>query len=117
MTFDLASDSQEQECMFIDVEEGQVRIKDAKATAKVIGKIRIFANSDKIPYGYLTKKIAEANPSDTANLFFHGFESNHGAYLNIAERSLSFVYLFESQYDPNMGEITELINDINIVGT
>jgi hypothetical protein len=108
VTLDLVSASKEEEVIFIEVESANNRIKDGNQISKVTGKLRIFANSDKLPYGYLSKKIAEAKPDDTKDLFFYDFEENKGTIENICERSLSFIYLFNSQYNPDMGTITEL---------
>ncbi len=105
VTFDLPSDSREQECIFIEVESAKARLKDARQIARVSGKIRVFCNSDKLPYGYFSKKIHRAAAADTRDLFFFDFEENAGTIGNICERSMSFIYLFESQHDPNTGSI------------
>lgn len=116
VTFDLPSESQEQECIFIDVKTSAGRVKDGFFTAKVTGGVRIYANSEKMPYGYLTKRIVEAKPEDTKDLFFYDFEENAGQFRNISERSMSFIYLFDSQYNPNVGEIEGLITNVEFEG-
>jgi len=108
VTYDLPSESQEQEAIFVEIDECKTKITDAREIAKVTGKIKIFANSDKLPYGFLTKRIAEAHASDVKDLMFYSFEENHGTFGNIAERSMQFVYLFDSQYNPELGTMTEL---------
>lgn len=107
-TFNLPSESQEQETLFIEVSSAKNKIKDGRATAVVRGKIRVFCNQDKVPYGYFSKKIDSAAKVDIQDLFFYDIEENAGTFLNISERSMSFVYLFETQYDPALGEINEL---------
>jgi hypothetical protein len=107
-TFNLPGESQEQECLFIEIENSRNTIKDGKEIARVTGKIRVFGNQEKIPFGYFSKKIQSAAPADTKDLFFFDFEENAGTFLNIAERSLSFVYFFNSQYDPALGTITSI---------
>lgn len=108
VTFDLPSESQEQEGVFVQVESARWRIKDAKQIARVTGTIRVFANQDKLSYGYFNKKISEADADDTRNLFFFDFEENKGTFRNIVERSMGFLYLFDSQYDPSIGTLNEI---------
>ncbi len=115
-TFDLPSESQEQEIIFIEVVSSKNNVSDAKFKAKVTGKIRVFCNTEKLPYGYFSKKIAEADPADTKDLFFYDIEENNGTFRNIAERTMSFIYLFDVQYNPAIGEINELISDIEFEG-
>jgi hypothetical protein len=97
--------SREQECIFVRIDSAKSRIFDRRQTAKVMGKLIVFCNSDKLPYGYFSKKIAAANKSDLSSLFFYDIEENAGIFLNISERSMSFVFLFDSQYDPNIGTL------------
>lgn len=56
----------------------------------------------------LIKKISEADADDTRNLFFFDFEENKGTFRNIVERSMGFLYLFDSQYDPSIGTLNEI---------
>jgi hypothetical protein len=107
-TFDLPSETQEQECLFIQVESARPTIKDGRELAYVTGRIRVFANADKLPFGYFMKKLKSANQTDTKDLFFFDFEENAGTFRNVAERSLGFIYFFDSQYDPNLGTITSI---------
>lgn len=107
-TFDKPGESQEQEAVFIDVISSMNKISPPTESAKVTGRLHIFANADKLPYGYFSKKIKEADSADTKDLFFFEFEENKGTFRNICERSLSFIYFFEKQYDPEQGEITSI---------
>ena len=109
---DLHSDSKEQECLFIKIEKSNCAKKDGKFVAEVKGTISVFCNSEKLPFGYLTKKIVEAKPEDTKDLFFHDFEDNNNLFQNICERTMKFIYLFEAQYDPNIGTLNELETEI-----
>lgn len=107
VTFDNPGESNEQNCMFIQVEKADVRIRDGRQISKSMGTLRVFANADKLPYGFFAKKIAEASPVDTERFFF-GAEENLGTFQNIAERRFSFVFLLDSQYDPALGTISEV---------
>jgi hypothetical protein len=108
ITYALPSESQEQECLFIQVDRSRNTIKDGKQIALVEGKLRVFGNSEKIPFGYFSKCIQRSSPDLTKDLFFFDFEENAGTYQNIVERSLSFIYFFNSQYDPALGTITSI---------
>jgi len=107
VTFDRPSDSKEQECVFIDVTKPQIKIVDAREIAKIEGVIRVFANSEKLPFGYFAKKIQLAKIEDTRGFFF-GPEENEGTFRNIAQRKFDFTFLFDSQYDPNIGTLESI---------
>lgn len=111
--YDVPSDSQEQECLFINVISSKNQVKDGRVTGKVTGKILVFCNPEKLPYGYFTKCVVEADIADTKDLFFYEFEDNAGMASGISERSMSFIYLFDQQYNPNIGELTSLTNEIS----
>ncbi len=108
VTFAEPGESAEQECIFIGVEHSTNAIKDKRAKAKVTGTISMFGNADKLPFGFFSKRIAQADASDTVDLFFHDFESNTRRYQNLVQRACSFVYFFDSQYDPDTGTITSI---------
>lgn len=108
VTFDRPGESQEQEAAFVEVEKAQCRVKDARQIARVTGKLHVFAQLDKMPYGYFSKCIAEAPAEDTSSFYFYDFEENKGTFRNIVERSLGFIYLFDSQYDPAIGTLNQI---------
>lgn len=107
VSFDLAGDSQEQECLFVEVSRSNFRVVDAREIGQVVGTIRVFAQSEKIPMGFFAKAISEAPRLDTSGFFF-GPEETVGRFMNIVERKLDFTFLFDSQYDPSIGTITSL---------
>jgi hypothetical protein len=108
VTFDRPGESQEQEGVFVEVENARCKLVDAKQIARVTGKLHVFASLEKLPFGYFSKKISEAAAADVKDLFFFDFEENRGTFRNITERSLGFVFLYSSQYDPNVGELTSI---------
>lgn len=108
VTFDKVSESHEQEGVFVEISKSWNSIKDGLEIARVTGKIRIFGNSSKMPFGFISKALAGAAPADTKALYFFDFEENAGQNVNIVERSASFVYLYSNQYDPAIGEITSV---------
>ncbi len=111
-TYSLPSDNQEQETIFIEVDSAKSHVKDKLFISRVTGKVRVFANSDKLPYGYFHKKLSEATATESGDIFFYDFEENAGTINNITERHMSFVYFYSSQYDPNVGEITSLDTEL-----
>lgn len=115
VTFDKPGESQEQQGIFVDVHKAKTRLRDKRQIALVQGTIHIFANAEKLKYGFFSKALAEAKPEDTKKLFFFNFEENRGTYGNITERSLDFLYLFDSQHDPALDTIESV--DISIAET
>jgi hypothetical protein len=114
VSFDLPGESKEQEGVFVQVERSRNTIKEKQSIALVTGKIIVYANADKLPFGYFAKKIQEAAPADTKDLFFYDIEENAGTYKNIAERSMSFTYFFNSQYNPERGVMNEVTNTVEV---
>lgn len=108
VTYDLPSDVEEQECLFVEVESCRSSIKDSRALARVTGSAFIFGNTEKLPYGFFAKKIKEAELDDVRNIFFFEIEDNGNRYRNIARRAFSFIYFFDSEYDPDQGELTAI---------
>lgn len=108
VSYDQPGESNEQEGAFIRVDQAMGRIKDGRQLCHVQGRISIFANQDKLKYGYFAKKLSAATQSDKDGLYFYDFEDNRGTYRNIVERSCGFIYLFDSQHDPAIGTITSV---------
>lgn len=106
VVFDTPGESQEQDCIFIEVENSWNTFKDGRAISKVTGNAVMFGPNDKLTLGFFSKAIAQAPSIQTKNFFFFDFEENTKRIRNIVQRSLSFVYFFDSQYDPETGSIT-----------
>ncbi len=62
VTFDAPSDAQEQDVLFVQIEKSLNRIVETKQIADVTGKILIYSQNNRIPFGYISKQIEEANP-------------------------------------------------------
>ena len=108
VSFNAPSDPTEQDTLFVEVDTSRNTIKDDLEIARVYGKAFIYAKASKVPYGFLSKKIKEAKKSDTKDLFFYDFETNSNVYVDLVERSFSFVYYYTGQYDPNKVKITDI---------
>lgn len=111
VVFDTPGDSQEQDCIFIEVETSRNTFKDGRAISKVTGNMIMFGPNDKLTLGFFSRAIDKAKPTLTKPLFFFDFEENTKRIRNIVQRSVSFVYFFDSQYDPDTGKI-ESVNFI-----
>ena len=68
----------------------------------------MFGNAEKLPFGFFSKAIKNADDEDTRDLFFFDLENNSRVFRNIVQRGFSFVYFFDSQYDPKVGSITSV---------
>lgn len=108
VTYDMPGESEEQECIFIEIDSTNAAIKDGRQFCKVTGKAHVFAQNDKLPGGYFAKRIKLSDLDDTRDLFFYDLEQNVRVFQNIVRRSFSFVYFFNSQYDPETGTITSV---------
>ena len=108
VTFNLPSKEDEQEVIFVEVDSAINKIKDGRALSRVTGKLRMFASQDKLPFGYFSKKIDAADPAHVIKFYFYNFEENTGRFQNIVERTLGFVYFFDSQYDPALGTLNSI---------
>ena len=111
VSYDAISESQEQECTFIQIKEARVRVQDAKEVGMIKGRLLFFSNSEKMPLDYFAKQIEKANV-DAKDLFFEPVE-HIGTLRNISERSINFTYLYDQQYDPNQGTLNELTLETN----
>lgn len=111
-TADTGADPKEQETIFCQIDKASVNVKSKRAIAHVEGRIKVFANADKLPYMYFSKKLEAAPIELTRPFFFHEGEENAGLFENIVLRSMSFVYLFDGQYDPETGSITSLTQQV-----
>ncbi len=67
VTYNQPSDSKEQDCIFIEVETSTNTIKDGRSLAKVMGKGTMTANADKMPFGFFSKAIRNADKNITAS--------------------------------------------------
>lgn len=100
-------ESREQETLFVEISECKSKIRDTRQFCRVTGKCIMIAQNDKLPFGYFPKMIA-THADDTKDLFFHDFEENTRVYGNLVERGFSFVFFFNSQYDPAVGNLNAI---------
>lgn len=108
VSFNQPGESGEQDCLFIEVEKTQYTFRDGREVAKVTGNAQMFGQNSEVTFGFFAKAIAKAKPTWTAPFFFYDFEENTKRQINLVQRALSFVYFFDSQYDPVTGKITSV---------
>lgn len=106
VSYDSPGEAQEQEVLFIQIEEPKFTFKDGFVKALVTGKAVMFGRNDALTFGYFAKSIAEAPASLTKDLFFQDFEANTQRFKDKVQRGFTFTYFFNSQYDPALGTIT-----------
>lgn len=97
--------SGEQDCVFVEVTSSKNQIKTGREIAMITAVAKVFANADKLPFGYFSKRIAAAQPIDVNDIFFYNFEDNTNLFGPVVQRNFSFVYFFDSQYNPALGKI------------
>lgn len=108
VTYDSPGESFEQGCLFVDIDNSKNTIKDGKAVAMVTGNAVIYGQSAKIPFGFFSKAIRNAEVELVKDLFFFDIETNTQRMRDIVQRGFSFVYFFRGQYDPDIGTITSI---------
>lgn len=108
VTYNQISESAEQECLFVEVENVKNTISPPNQRAMVTGTAVMVGQNDKLPFGFYSKAIQEAGHDLTKSFFFYDLESNTRRYQNIVQRGFSFVYFFDGQYDPKVGIINEV---------
>lgn len=112
ISYSLASSLKEQNKLFIKVDQANNTVKDAKHLCRVEGSASMFATLDKLPLGFYSKMIKQADKDLTKKFFFSEIEANTQTFGNIVERGFNFVYFYSAQYDPEQGTITSV--DIEI---
>lgn len=108
VTYDLPGESREQECLFVDVQSARNSIGKKKECSIVRGTIILYGSSDKIPFGFFSKKINQADAELTSNLCFYNMDENTRTIQNIVERRCNFIFLYSNEYDPEGGSLTSL---------
>lgn len=115
VTFDLPGESREQDKLFVEVETAPSNFTDGMIHYRVTGTAKVFAQSEKIGFGFFAKAIARAgndHPGITRNFFFSDMDGNTPIFKNIVQRSFSFVYFFSGQHDPDIGSIESIKTEV-----
>lgn len=109
VTYDQPGQSQEQEIIFVEIERATNVIKDGRQLSRVEGTGVMFGPNNKVMFGFFSKRIEKASAEDTDPFFFFDIEENSKRFGNLVQRSFSFIYFFDGQYDPEIGSITSVV--------
>lgn len=110
VTLSAPSDDREQDTLFVILERNKSSLSKDTISFKVEGVLTMFSQNEKLPLGFFLKKIDQAKAEDKKGFFFHSFdENNQYGIQNLCERKVSFVYVGSEQYDPDKGQLTDLI--------
>lgn len=112
--FRLPSESQEQNVLFVAIDQAPTRVKDGRQVAKVSGSIRAFGTHTDFPHGYFGRCIGDAGDDVIRGLYFTDIDESAGTYADLDVRSARFVFFYDSQYDPDQGTINEVNIDIEV---
>ncbi len=107
VSYDSPGEAKEQEVIFVTVNKAHSIVNYGKVKMRVEGFTSVFAQSDKLPFGFFLKKI-QAMPEDCLDIFFYNVDKNEKYYGNLVERQCSFIYMYEGDYDPDAGEMTSV---------
>lgn len=108
VTYDAQSNAFEQECLFIEIDQPRIKIKDKRAIGRITGRAYMNGPNDKLKFGYFQACIDKASNALTKDLFFEEIETNDVRYRGLVQRGFSFTYFFNSQYDPSLGSIESI---------
>lgn len=113
----------EQDTLFVEITGAPSSVttqRGGRQTARVVGQLVVFSQGEtsskgdvqRFPFGFMTKRIAQARREFAASLFFYDVDidipSSPARLQNLFERRTSFVFLYDSQYDPEQGELTSI---------
>lgn len=107
-TFAEPGESQEQNVLFIEVQNAQNKVTDKVFKSRVTGQVTVFGIYERLPFGYFSKCIDKADPELKKDLFFFDFEANTKIFQDKVQRTFNFIYLFSGQYDPDLGSIDSI---------
>lgn len=108
VTYQQPSEIKEQSVLFVNVEQPNPTFRDKVARFKVSGKCTMFGNSDKLTFGYFARCIRGASKELNSKFHFSEIDANTKYYQNLVQRDFSFVYFFETEYDPDTGSLTSV---------
>lgn len=109
VTLDQESDTHEQNTGFVAVSLARGSIRDRKYLARVEGTLTVYGNTERLKYGFFSKGISQAAKADLNSFYFFDVEENTRMMRNIVQRSISFVFFFSGQYDPDVGTLNSVI--------
>ncbi len=113
VTFSAPSpDAPEQDTLFVEIDSSRPRPygKD-RISCKVTGKLVMYSQAERLTFGFFSRKLEQAVTEDSAPFIFMpevDVAGSQARYQNIHERVLPFIFLYDAQYDPDRGSLTEI---------
>ena len=109
VSFAQPPESNEQDILFVNITACKYRPSETSISGRITGKMIIYSTQDKMPFGFIIKKL-HISTVDDKDLFFYNIEENvnYGGAIGLVERSCDFIYFYKEQFNPNRGEITEV---------
>jgi len=98
----------EQNVLFVDVIKCTSKAKENIYKAKVTADLVMYAPATKLTFGFFNKRIQQSTVEDTKNFYFYNIEESEKVYGDVVERKLSFIYFFQTEYDPDHGSLTSV---------
>ena len=113
-TYLAPSESYEQDTLFIEIHRALPNTSAASKTqrARVHGAIVVYSQGNRLPYGFFNKRLEQADPALRRGLMFYETDidvaDSPARLQNIHERRANFLFLYDSEYDPNQGSLTSV---------
>lgn len=105
-------DALEQDVLFVEIHRCRPRVQGERITDKVSGQLMVFSQQENWTFGMFTKSVERAEARYTKNFFFFEMDTvmpdSPARLQNLQEIRSAFVFLFDSQYDPDKGSLTSL---------
>jgi hypothetical protein len=112
VTLDASSDQFEQDTMFVEIFSANSKVQGTNEICCVDGCLIVFSQDNKMPFGFIAKRIAKADKALTAPFMFtkvdEDIAESPARMQNIHERRTNFRFLYSAQYDPSQGNLTSL---------
>lgn len=105
ITLNAISDSNEQLYGFVSISLARGSIRERKYLARVAGTLTVYGNTERLKYGFFSRAMDQASKEDMSSFYFYDVEENANVSLTVAARSISFVFFFNGQYDPDVGTL------------
>lgn len=102
----------EQDTLFVEIAETKTRPhgKD-RCACKTSGRLVMFSQAERITFGFFSKAIERATAEAKDGLFFgpeFDVPDSPARRQNLHERQVPFTFLFDTQYDPDRGELESM---------
>jgi hypothetical protein len=106
------SEALEQDVVFVEVQKCRPRVQGDRILDKVMGQLVLFSRDDNVTFGFFTKAVERSTPAYRSGLSFFQMDTvlpeSPARLQNLQETRSAFMFLYDSQYDPDKGELTSV---------